>query len=229
MSGESNKNGSARKDGQLAHIVNALPGFKVADALARLNGSFIDYKELLEDLCNSLSAALSSLRPLIQSGGIKEALIRLHGLRGMSANLGATSLVQVFEKMEQALSTSSEREYETLITHMEQTIQQDITIIDAFLQSEAPPPVDASPPDGADTDLLEETMINLERLLDQKRLDAVDAFKQLKLLMHYRPPHPEFKNLAAAMGRLDYTEARKALTALADSMNIGPKLKKNQG
>jgi HPt (histidine-containing phosphotransfer) domain-containing protein len=229
VSGESNTNDSAKSDARLARLVRALPGLNVGDAVARLGGSIVYYKELLEDLCNSLEVALSSLRPLIQSGGIKEALIRLHGLRGMSANLGAVSLIQVFEKMEQALSTSSERQYETLITRMEQTIQQNITIIDAFLHSEEPSPVDAPPPDGANEDLLAEKMKYLARLLDQKRLDAIDAFKQLSPLMHHWHTHPEFHNLASAMGRLDYADARKALTALADSMKIALKLKKKRG
>jgi HPt (histidine-containing phosphotransfer) domain-containing protein len=229
VSGESNTNDPAESDARLARLVKALPGFKVGDAVARLNGSIVFYKELLEDLCNSLEVALSALRPLIQNGGIKEALIRLHGLRGMSANLGAASLIQVFEKMELALSTSSERQYEALITRMEQTIQQNIAIIDTFLHSEAPSPADAPPPDGANEDLLAERMKYLARLLDQKRLDAIDAFKQLKPLMHHRRTHPEFHNLASAMGRLDYADARKALTALADSMKIALKLKKKRG
>ena len=220
MSGESKKCGSAVRDPQLARLVKALPGFDVAEALARLNDNIACYQELLADLCGYLDAALSALRPLIRSGKIEEALIRLHGLKGMCGNLGATELRQVFEKMETALSTSQENQYETLITRMEQTIQQSLTAIGAVLKAEAAPSLAPPPSEAASDDLVAETMNLLACLLDQKRLDAVDAFKKLEHLLIHQPPHPAFISLAAAMRRLDYDEARKALTVLAASTNI---------
>jgi HPt (histidine-containing phosphotransfer) domain-containing protein len=221
LSIESNSyDSNAESNAQLARLAKALPGFNVAEALDRLNGNIACYKELLADLHKSLVGAVSELRPLIQGGGIQEALIRLHGLKGVSANLEAISLRRMFQNMEQALATSQERQYEMLITLMEQTIHQNIAAIGDFLEAETPPPTDPQPPDTADKDLLIETMNLLASLLNQGRLDAADSFKQLKSLLRHRHPHPEFNNLAAAMERLDYPGARKALTALATSMNI---------
>jgi two-component system sensor histidine kinase/response regulator len=205
---------------QMLRLVQALPGFNVAEALARLNNNIDCYKELLADLCNSLDAAKTTLRPLIREGTVEEALICLHGLKGMSGNLGATALNQAFEKMEQALSTSQEKRYEMLITQMEQTIQQSLAAIGAFLQAEGPPSKDTGPIDDAGGDLLVETLNLLASLLDQKRLDAVEVFRKLESLLTHLPPHPEFINLAAAIRRLDYPAAHKALTVLAASMNI---------
>jgi HPt (histidine-containing phosphotransfer) domain-containing protein len=208
------------RDPQLARLVKALPGFDVVEALARLNGNIAFYQELLADLCAYLDAALSALGPLIHGGGTEETLIRLHGLKGMCANLGATNLKQVFEKMEMALSDSRENRYEMLITRMEQTIQQNLAAIGAALKAEAPPSPEPPLPDAATDDLLAETMHLLARLLDRKRLDAVDAFKQLESLLNHQAPHPAFSSLSAAMRRLDYDAARKALTVLAASTNI---------
>jgi two-component system, sensor histidine kinase and response regulator len=208
------------RDPQQARLVKALPGFDVAEALARLNDNIALYQELLADLSDYLDAALSALGPLILSGGTEEALIRLHGLKGMCGNLGATALKKVFEKMELALSASRENQYEMLITRMEQTIQQNLTAIGAVLKAEAPPSPEPPLPDAANDNLLAETMVLLARLLDQRRLDAVDAFKKLESLLNHQPPHPAFSSLAAAMRRLDYDVARKALTVLAASTNI---------
>ena len=186
----------------------------------RLNNNIPSYKELLADLCKSLDAALPLLRPLIRGGGIEEALRRLHGLKGISGNLGAISLSQVFQKIETALATSREREYEILITRMEQTIQQNLAAITAFINSEERPVADSPRAGAADENLLFETMDLLACLLEQGRLDAVDVFKKLKRLVRHRHSHPAFNNLAAAMECLDYTNARKELDILAASMNI---------
>jgi two-component system, sensor histidine kinase and response regulator len=211
---------NAENDAKWTWLSEALPGFDVADALDRLGGNITCYKELLADLRKSLVEALSALRPLIQGGGIEEASIRLHGLKGICGNLGATALSQLFQSTEQSLATSREEQYEMLITRMEQAIHRHLATIGTFVEVETPPYSDPLPPEAANEDLLIETMHLLACLLDQGRLDAADSYKRLKSLLHHRRPHPEFNNLAAAMGCLDYANARKALTALAASMNI---------
>jgi two-component system sensor histidine kinase/response regulator len=201
-------------------LVKSLPGFHVAEALARLNNDTNCYKELLADLCDNLDDALAVLRPLIRQGAIKDAMVRLHGLKGMSGNLGAAALSQAFEKMEHALSTSQEKRYEMLVNHMEQAIQQCLATIGAFLEAEGSPAVDPGPIDDTSEEHLAETLYLLASLLSQKRLDAVDTFKKLEKLQSHLPPHPEFSNLAAAIRRLDFPSAHKSLTVLAASMNI---------
>jgi HPt (histidine-containing phosphotransfer) domain-containing protein len=219
VAGDSNTYDSAKQDIRLARIVKALPGFNVADAVARLNGNIDFYKELLADLCDSLLAALTELRPLIQNGWGEEALIRMHGLKGMTGNLGAATLTQAFEAVEQALSNYRKSQYDRLITHMERTIQQNLGVIGAFLQEETAPPANPRPPE-PDEETLAGSIYLLADLLDQRRLDAIDAFHRLKKLLHRRHKHPEIDYLAAAMRSLDYDSARKALTALAVSMRI---------
>ena len=192
----------------------------MAGALSRLGGNIALYKELLSELGDSLDGALSALRTLIQDGKNKEALIRLHGLKGVSGNLGAVSLNQASQNLEQALATSRQKQYETLITRLEQAIRVNLATINTFLAAEAPPSSDPPPPDTTSEDILTETLHLLDRLLKDGRLDAVDIFARLKRLMRHRPPHSEFNKLTEAMGRLDYANALEALTALAASLNI---------
>jgi HPt (histidine-containing phosphotransfer) domain-containing protein len=217
---ESNTFHPAKRGTQLAKTVKALPGFKVADAVARLNGDIAYYKELLADLCDSLLAALSELQPMIRDGESEEALIRIHGLKGMTGNLGAAALNRAFEKMEQALSNPREHQYESLIIHMERTIQQNLSLIGAFLQSETTHTADSQVPDRIDKDKLAESMRILADLLDQSRLDAIDAFNALRPMLHRQHGHPEITRLAESMRCLDYDSARKALTAVAESIHI---------
>lgn len=220
LSNESKTYDAALSDARLARIVQALPGFEVTEALARLSNNVACYRELLADLCKSLDETLTALKPLILGGGIKEALIHLHGLKGMSGNLGATSLCQVFQKLERALSTSQEEEYEILITRMEQTIHRNLAVINAFIQTETAAISDPPGPDIATKELVIETISLLARRLEEGRLDAVDVFKRLKHLLHHRHSHPEFKKLAAAIECLDYANARKSLAAVAVSINM---------
>jgi two-component system sensor histidine kinase/response regulator len=218
--GESNTYDSADPGAQLIQLTKALPGFDVTGALARFDGNIAIFKELLPHFYKNLVDAQSELRQLIQDGGTDEALIRVHGLKGVSGNLGATALNQAFQNMEQALANSRDDQYEMLITRMEQTIHQNLAAIKAYLDAETPSCSDLPPPEAKDAGLLIQTMRFLASLLDQGRLDTTDCLKRLKSLLHDQQSHPEFNNLVAAMGRLDYANARKALTALADSMNI---------
>jgi HPt (histidine-containing phosphotransfer) domain-containing protein len=160
------------------------------------------------------------LRPLIYSGSIEEALVRLHGLKGVCSNLGAIALQQAFQNMEQILATSQEKQYETPIAHLEQTIDQHITTIDTLPEANKNRDSAALSPETVDEDILIETMRRLARLLDQGRLDATDSFERLKVLLHNGRAHQEFKSLAKAIDCLDYANARKALITLAASMNI---------
>jgi two-component system, sensor histidine kinase and response regulator len=220
VSGESRTYDSVDSGAQLIRLAKALPEFDVAGALARLGGNIAIFNELLPSFHKNLVAAVSELRQLIRDGGTDEALIRLHGLKGVSWNLGATALSRVFQNMEQALATSREDQYEMLINRMEQTIHRNLAVIGAFLDAETLPDSGLPPPEAENADLLIETMKLLASLLDQGRLDAADCFMRLKSLLHHRHPSLEFNNLAAAMGCLDYANARKALTALAASMHI---------
>jgi CheY-like chemotaxis protein len=204
----------------LAQLVDALPGFDVVEALVRLEGNSRFFKELLMELRKNLIAARSELRPLIHGGRLQEALIRLHGLKGVAANLEAVSLRQVFQNLELALATSRQEEYEPLITRMELTIDQNLTNMGAILEAETDTGAEAPSTGAADKDLLVETMRHLVWLLDQGRLDAVDSFERLKGLLRHQRTHPEFNNLAESMGCLDYANARRALIALAASMDI---------
>jgi two-component system sensor histidine kinase/response regulator len=215
---------AAESGGDTARLAKALPGFDVAETVARLGGNIKFYKELLMDFRDNLVAARSALRPLINSGDIEEALIRLHGLKGVCSNLGVIALQQAFQNLEYALATSQAKQYETPIAHIEQTIDQHITTIGNILGADADRDSnsnsDALSPEAADKDLLTETMRRLSYLLDQGRLDATDSFERLKALLHHSGFHREFKSLATAMGCLDYANARKALITLATAMNI---------
>ena len=103
---------------------------------------------------------------------------------------------------------------------MIETISQDTAAIDALMSAQ---PVSFTGPlaaDSAGKAQLVEAMSQLAVLLTQGRLDAGRSFEQLKSMLHHQRANPEFKNLADAMGRLDYVSARKALIALAATMNI---------
>jgi two-component system, sensor histidine kinase and response regulator len=211
---------SAESDLHLMQLADALPGFDVTEALTRLEGNFQFFKELLKDLRKNLMDARSKMRSLIRDGALDEALIRLHGLKGVCANLEAIALRRIFQNLELALATSQQEQYEPLTTRMEQTIDQNLTNISTILEAETDTAADSPSTDTANRDLLVKTLEHLVWLLDQRRLDAVDSFEQLKGLLPLQRRHPEFIDLAGFIGRLDYANARKALIALAASMEI---------
>jgi len=211
---------SRENDAQAELLSKGLPGFEVAEALRRVGGNIVLYKELLLDFRKNIAEALPVLGPLILGTQKEEALRCLHALKGISGNLGARTLNRIFQKAEQALAASQEKKYHLLIKQMEEIMNRDVAAIDALIAAE---PLNCTSPaslDSADKANLVEAMSDLAALLEQGRLDAGRSFEQLKLLLRHERPNSEFVNLAEAMGRLDYVTARKALITLAAAMNI---------
>ncbi len=211
---------SKRDRSQLELLSDALPGFEVAEALKRVSGNIALYKELLLDFRKNLSEALPDLRPLILGNQTDAAIRCLHGLKGISGNMGARQMNLIFQNLEHAVAASQKNKYDQLIKQMEETMNRDLAAIDALMDAHPAAYAWAPTADSAGKLQLVEAMRQLAALLEEGRLDAGRNFEQLKSLLRHQRPEGDFKALSEAMGRLDYINARKELVALAASMNI---------
>jgi two-component system sensor histidine kinase/response regulator len=210
---------SGKHDAQLELLTKGLPGFEVAEALRRVGGNTVLFKELLADFRRNIAEALPALRPLILGNKTEEALRCLHALKGISGNLGARSLNRIFQKTEHAVAASQGKKFGQLIQQMEETIKRELSAIDALIAAEPSSYTSPGTWGPVDKGQLVEAMGHLAVLLEQGRLDAGRSFEQLKLLLREHS-NSEFEILAEAMARLDYTTARKALITLAAAMNV---------
>ncbi len=211
---------STQDKSQIKTLSDGLPGFDVPDALQRVNGNITFYKELLAEFRQYLSETLATLRPRIDDSQTDLALRDLHGLRGVSGNIGAFLLAGICRNLELALPDASEKEIIGPLHRLEEALNQTIQNIDTL--TTARPLVSSMPPsmDLAAKNQWIKAMRNLAELLEQGRLDACQSFSVLKDLLPHEQDRAEFKRLAEAMNRLDYIKARKALVTLAAAMNI---------
>jgi len=205
---------------QLEMLSHRLPGFEVGEALKRLSGNIPLYKELLLDFRKSMSDALPGLRSMLLGNQTEAALRCLHGLKGISGNIGALQMNRILQKLELAVAASRKNKYDLLIKQLEAAMNRDMAAIDALLDAEPAGYSRASTAEYADKAQLIEAMSRLASLLQEGRLDAGRKFEQLRAMLRHRRSADEYKALAESMGRLDYINARKELIALAASMNI---------
>ena len=208
---------------QIAAMAKALPGFDVDQAMRRLNGNVSFYKELLADLRHNLDETRPALQRLLREGRIDDARHPLHGLKGVSGNLGALTLNRACQDLEKILGNWDEKDMiQSRVDALDKAMHSAAGCIDAFLARD-PSGGTGLPPGAAHPETkskLAETMRRLSALLDQGRLDATDCFGTLKGQLTHERQTSEFKTLAEAMRRLDYIDARAALVSLAAALNV---------
>ncbi len=91
------------------HAVLLLPSFNHIDSrlgLKRVSGNLPLYQQLLERFYQSKQGVLEEIRHAYNTGHRTQALRRLHALRGMAGNIGASELEQAAQTLEYQLKQS---------------------------------------------------------------------------------------------------------------------------
>ena len=76
------------------------PGLNTESALARLMGNKSLYLKILERFRTDYPQFDIQISQLVQDGNLAEAALRLHGMKGVSGNLGAELLYEICQDME---------------------------------------------------------------------------------------------------------------------------------
>lgn len=117
---------------EVNRLITLLPDINVANAMTRLLGEVDLYRELLKLYAQEQKPFIATLRNLLHEGKIEEACYTVHGLKGVSLNIGAETVVKIAQEIEHALRHHDPADYETLIHQLESVLTSLIAEIEAL-------------------------------------------------------------------------------------------------
>ena len=81
-----------------------MPGIRIHEGLARLNGNVTLFLKLLQDLISGYRDCAAEIQRQISSGDLDDARILAHKLRGVAANLGAHQVSEAAQTIEDRIN-----------------------------------------------------------------------------------------------------------------------------
>ncbi len=218
MAAEQPNNGTS--DGSDIDFAQHLPHFDVIGALNESAGNSQRYRKMLLEFRAYHSDTIPALRNLLQTSDLDGARLKVHSLLGTCSKLGADHIVLVLEALESKLKDAPTEDVTPLIEALEKMLDQSFDAIGKLAEMSA---ADQASNTGyiENRDELMEAIKQLEMLLDQGRLDAADQFAEFKKMVPSAYRKNEYFVLADAVQRLDYSNARKALNNLSNSLLNG--------
>jgi len=129
--------GGAQPGNASPHNLGDLPGLSVQAALKNLGGNENLYKKLLNRFVESYEHVPQQVRDALDVGDQQLAVRLAHTVKGVAANLGASSLASVAGDLEKALAAN--KEYTTLLAQMRDVLHQTIESIHRVINQSPEP------------------------------------------------------------------------------------------
>nr|WP_229224311.1 PAS domain-containing protein [Duganella sp. SG902] len=160
-----------------AALLSPLPGIDVEAALARLGGNQEALTALLKRFEQSQGGAVAEVRALLAAGQRQQAAQVLHRLRGVAANLGATDVARLSAAAEAVLHDAPA---DTLaLPNALGQLQQALELVTRTARGLAAP-APGIPDSNTSTPDLEQKLAELQGLLQNNNLKALEHFRALR-------------------------------------------------
>jgi polar amino acid transport system substrate-binding protein len=198
--------------------VRGLEGIDVAGGLARIGGNTALYRKLLVKFSEGQAQVVDVIRRALAAGDMELAERTAHTLKGVSGNIGATSLHQNAVLLDEAMKEKDPQKLEPLL----QQVAADLNIVlDAIRQGVSGEETEATAAKGPmDAEKVVKLMGSLRRLLDNYDAKAADIFNQLADQVTDSEAAPFLKKLKTQIGNYDYEDAMKSLEDLAKTLDL---------
>ncbi len=203
-------NGAEQGDSELNGL--ALEGFDLPGALRRVAGNRALYCQLLQSLVHTQADASQRLEAALKTNNLKEAALIVHALRGVSANLGATSLAEAATRLELELNQ------QLCHSHTRQTFEVQLQLTMACIRAAfAMEPAEGTAPsqEGPGTAVLsleqQHLLGKLDTLLAAFDGEALDFISQHREALITTLGSAGFERMATELMRFDFSEARRAV------------------
>jgi PAS domain S-box-containing protein len=190
----------------------ALEGFDLPGALRRVAGNRALYCQLLQSLVHTQADAAQRLEAALKTNNLKEAALIVHALRGVSANLGATSLAEAATRLELELNQ------QLCHSHTRQTFEVQLQLTMACIRAAfAMEPAEGTAPsqEGPGTAVLsleqQHLLGKLDTLLAAFDGEALEFISQHREALITTLGSAGFERMAAELMRFDFSEARRAV------------------
>jgi CheY-like chemotaxis protein len=196
------------------HAPANIPGIDLEAVLPRFGGSFANFAALLSRLESSQGGVLGEVRELLRRGERQLARERVHALRGVVANLGATEVAALAQDLEQALGEAGEAALAPQLARLESAFA--LVLEGARAVQVAGAPAQAAP-DGSRAP--SEPRAGLARLLElllTHNLKALAQFGTLQATLVRMLSEQQIAELADAIGTLRFDAAAHLVQDILD-------------
>jgi HPt (histidine-containing phosphotransfer) domain-containing protein len=186
----------------------SLPGFDLEMALRRLDGNRDLLARLLLGFAEEQSAVLTQLDALVQAGDEAQAVILLHTLKGVAANLGAEALAEAARQLEEELKSGNAS---TSRLAFADTLSATLDTIKTHI---APASSTAGEP-AIDREALAQTLNRLVPHLQEHELIPVELTESLRRLAGSNWPDQPLARLIRQIDHFDHDGALASVVQLA--------------
>jgi signal transduction histidine kinase/CheY-like chemotaxis protein len=190
-----------------------LPGFAVAEGLARLKGNAPLYRKLITMFCRDRQNCSEEIGAALAGGDLDRARFLAHGLKGVAGNLAATGLYATACALDAACTQGAAQAARNLLPALTTDLAE--VMAAATLLEESSPKRDSGKTGG---EFAPDVVLSLLRVLgplatrhDLRALDQMDRLQDLLSGTEYAPLGAR---LAEILDRMDFEEGIRHLETL---------------
>jgi HPt (histidine-containing phosphotransfer) domain-containing protein len=186
----------------------SLPGFDLEMALHRLDGNHDLLARLLLGFAGEQSGALAQLDALLQAGDSAQAVILLHTLKGVAANLGAEALAEAARQLEEELKSGN-------VSASRQDFADALNAALDAIKTDIAPAQSAAGEHAVDRELLAQVLNRLAPYLQEHELIPAELMESLHSLVRSDWPDKSLARLIRQVDHFDHDGALASVVQLA--------------
>lgn len=129
---EDNKKSTGKHKDEISRL-NDILGGQVEEVLHKLNGNTALYKEVLKTYVKEVTEISNNLEEQYK-WNLKDFKINVHGIKGMSRNIGISYIAQISEQLESAANACNIKKIEELLPQLQEVVQKVCKALKEFLE-----------------------------------------------------------------------------------------------
>jgi len=199
-----------------------LPGFDVSNAIMRIAGNKKLYQRTLERVAKSQKDALIKTNQALSENNLKQAIIAIHTLRGVAANIGANFILENAEELEILLCNVEDKgqpydelQVKKLLEQCSSQHHQMIETINHWLvKSKTVNQPKAKPKEAISEDVLRQSLLAIHEKLDSFDSSAIDDLEHIMSMDVPTDINNELNNIYDVVSQYDFDTASEQLNLL---------------
>lgn len=199
-----------------------LPGIDIEDAIKRLRGNRKLFAKLLQDFGQNYAGVVGQIREALANEDMALAQRTVHTLKGMAGNLSATELYRSAQDLEAAILNADHACIIVDLNRLEDVLDPVLKTAASLSHEESTSATasSSSGPSQVDAAKLTAVLTELDALLKKNNLSARKQFGLLKEQLPGDEYQKPLDQLEACLGRLNFKEARRHMTSMAQALGI---------
>ncbi len=201
-----------------------LPGLNISEGLARVAGNRELYGELLRGFARDYKSMVRELQQLLEERRLHDMETLVHGVKGVSGNLGADRLNGICMELETAIKKRDSLFMGKALAHFEKELKTVFQSINNVELEGSDQKADLYAHEGnrkaVDVKIMKPLITDLREHLEASRLDADAVFARLKEELDGTPLENRIEAIERHMSDFEYEAALVDLVQLAKALGI---------